>query len=150
MGEVLTRFCPRCRGENPYRRTHCVACGASLTSADDQSYADKLVWALGHPVREVRATAVYLLGMRRDAEAIPHLCRAFEQSPDDLFLQRDILQALLAIGGPRALSFLREQLAHPALVVWQQAERSVQLLAAGEGAADATATSGPPSALVHP
>lgn len=91
--EKIRKFCPHCWGKNEYTSTHCASCGKSLLSADQESYRDKLIWALHHPVTEIAIRAAYLLGELKAKEAIPELETICKQS-HDIFLKKAAAAAL--------------------------------------------------------
>jgi hypothetical protein len=69
-----TRYCPACYGPNLWEDDRCIACGTTLQT--DESYDDRLMWALDHPDS----------GMPLDAEDIRPSVR---RMPDDDLVQDD-------------------------------------------------------------
>ncbi len=55
-------FCPHCWREADKGRMSCPACGWDLSSEDPASYEEKLIRALGHPIRDYRMMAIRILG----------------------------------------------------------------------------------------
>ena len=107
----MTFYCPACGKEMPANEAMCPHCGADISADDQKDFDDKLINSLGHAERETVRTAVRILGKRQAVEAIEPLKRLFDRS-DDPFLQRDILDALDAIGTEDALNFIMESLDH--------------------------------------
>lgn len=62
-------FCPCCYAQIPASQTVCEACHADLRSWNAQSYAERLIQALGHPLADVRMRAIIALGWRREKSA---------------------------------------------------------------------------------
>ena len=73
------RYCPACYTTNEWSADRCTACGASLTI--DDSYDERLVWALDHPDTAPAMFAAELLAERRVDSAIARLIEATD-SPD--------------------------------------------------------------------
>jgi HEAT repeat protein len=107
----MTFFCPACWKEIREDDKKCRYCGADITAYDQKGFDEKLIQALGHPVRETVGMAVWILGERKTTEAVGPLMQLFERS-DNPFLQREILDALDKIGTEDALNFIMESLDH--------------------------------------
>jgi hypothetical protein len=75
----LTRYCPACYGSNEWTADRCIACGTALTSED--SYDERLIWALDHPDTGTAMLAADVLAERKSREAIDRLIELVD-SPD--------------------------------------------------------------------
>ena len=99
---VVDRVCPRC--------------GTSPEEATSRDYLDKLVGALGHPEPETVQRAIWVLGERREAEALGALRALYEKSTDP-FVQAEIVRALGRIGTEQALELVKAAATHASLLV---------------------------------
>ena len=68
-----TRFCPACYTSNDWQADRCLACGAKLQT--DESYDERLIWALDHPDTATAMLAAQVLADRRASAAIDSLIR---------------------------------------------------------------------------
>ena len=78
MGE-LTRYCPACYTPNDWDSDRCLACDTNLQT--DDSYDERLVWALDHPDSGIGMFASEVLAARKAETAIDSLIRLVD-SPD--------------------------------------------------------------------
>jgi HEAT repeat protein len=76
-----------------------------LNVADARPLVEKLCSALKHPEGETAARAAWILGERRESEAVPELIRAVETAADS-FVIESALEALGEIADPRATGCL--------------------------------------------
>lgn len=74
-----TRYCPACFAQNAWDDERCRACAMSL--ATDESYDERLLWALDHPDTATAMLAADLLARRDARSAIDRLIEA-TSSPD--------------------------------------------------------------------
>ncbi len=116
----MTFYCPACWKEIGEEDKKCPHCGSDITEHEKKSFDEKLIQALGHPIRETAAMAVWILGERKISESVVPLIRLFEQT-DNPFLQRAILDALDKIGTEDALNFIMESLDHHISMVRRRA-----------------------------
>jgi HEAT repeat protein len=116
----MTFYCPACWKEIREDDRECPHCGADITEHDQKSFDEKLIQALGHPIRDTAGMAVRILGERKIVEAVVHLIRLFEMT-DNPFLQREILDALNKIGTEDALNFIMASLDHHTSMVRRRA-----------------------------
>ena len=113
-------YCPACWKEIREDDKKCQRCGSDLTVLDQKSFDEKLIQALGHPVRETARMAVWILGERKTVEAVAPLIRLFDET-ENPFLQREILDTLDKIGTEDALNFIMESLDHHVSIVRRRA-----------------------------
>jgi HEAT repeat protein len=107
------RFCSHCWAENLLDATVCDRCGKELVETEQSvSYAQKLLWALHHPVPDVREMAALLLGLRRDMPAFPVLIACLEEETD-IGVLCAICKALGQLGDCRAAETLTRRLGQP-------------------------------------
>lgn len=121
----MTFYCPACWKEIQEDDRICPHCGADISADDQQAFDAKLVNSLERAERETVRTAVRTLGKRQAVEAVEPLKRLFDRT-DDPFLQRDILDALDAIGTEDALNFIMEALEHHISMVRRRAWEIVE------------------------
>jgi HEAT repeat protein len=113
MGEP-SRFCPACYSPNDWSDDRCLSCGTSL--ATDESYDDKLIWALGHPDTERAILAAEALAGRASTRAIDRLIELLDST--DPYRAAAAARALLAFASDqRAASALEFCQRHPSVLV---------------------------------
>lgn len=115
---MLLRYCRACREENPSEAVFCYRCGEFLASPDDESYVEKLIWALDHQEKQTPLRAVHILGELGPgaAAAVPALIRAFKETRD-VYLQASVIRCLGKIKAKRGLIFVIANVLHPSFLV---------------------------------
>lgn len=108
--DALTYYCWHCYGENGGPEGACARCGKPISAPAEADYTARLLWALGHPVRERRMVAARVLGDRREPRARGAL-RALALDSGEPYLAAQALESLIAIDGSRRLRHLLERLA---------------------------------------
>jgi len=103
-------WCYSCYAVNPHAKGPCVRCGHPVEGPPDQSYDDRLIWALGHPDGDRAVLAAQSLGARRVRSAMPALRRTVDEDRDP-YLAVAALRAAIAIAGREELRDWLEQLA---------------------------------------
>ena len=103
---AVTSFCPYCWAEVDVDAVVCPHCHVLLTQ-DNRQYVEKLIAALHHPEPLTQRRAAYVLGLLRNAQAVPALCALLSESSDP-YLQAEAAAALGSIGGPQAAAALHE------------------------------------------
>ena len=76
---VLTRFCPGCYARCAWDATRCEGCGRDLR--EDDSYDERLMWALDHPDTSTAMLAADLLARRGTSAAVERLIATLD-APD--------------------------------------------------------------------
>jgi HEAT repeat protein len=84
----------------------CNRCGADLTAADTRPIVQKLCSALKHPEGETAVRAAWILGERRETQAVPELIRTAEGASDS-FVVEAVVEALGKIDDPIAAACLK-------------------------------------------
>jgi hypothetical protein len=107
----LTYYCWACYGRNAVPAGICLRCGGEIEAPPSTSYAERLLWALEHPVSERRVEAALILGQRRERSAARRLRALALESPDS-FLAAAALESLVAICGVEPTRELLEPLAN--------------------------------------
>jgi len=107
----LTYYCWACYGRNAAAAGSCVHCGGEIEPPPSTSYVDSLLWALEHPVAEIRVDAAFSLGSRRESREAERLRTLALESPDS-FLAAAALESLVAISGLELTRGLLESLAN--------------------------------------
>jgi HEAT repeat protein len=79
-------------------------------------YEEKLVLALGHPIRENHIMAIQLLGELRSQQALGHFEKILS-GESDLFVIREVLRALAKLDCPRSRAILSSATRHPSKLV---------------------------------
>lgn len=105
-----TYYCWSCYAVADAATGRCVRCGQRIEAPPEADYADRLMWALDHPLVERRMVAVRVLGRRREARAAGRL-RQLVASVDDPYLAAAALESLVAVVGRAACSDLLAELA---------------------------------------
>lgn len=94
-----TRYCPACYGPNAWADDRCVACGTTLQT--DESFDERLIWALDHPDSGVAMLASRVLAARVAKQAIERLIAQLD-SPDP-YRAAEAARSLIAFADdPRA------------------------------------------------
>lgn len=116
------RYCPACYAVNAAGATHCERCGATLLT--EESFDERLVWALRHPDTETAILAAQVLGARRSRSAVPALLEATES--DDPYRAAAAARALrFFTDDDRAVTRLRRLVRSPSVVVRRAAEAAL-------------------------
>lgn len=106
----MAYYCWSCYAESPHATGKCSACGEETAPPPGTSYADRLLWALDHPLPDRRMLAVELLGRRRERRAVtPLLMVALD--PSDPYLAAEAVRSVVAIAGVDAVRETLERLA---------------------------------------
>lgn len=117
-------YCPNCWENVEERAARCPHCGYELGEYDCLSYGDKLLLALGHPVRENRMIAIVALGHLRSRKAVPSL-RRVALATEDFHEAQAVVEALTLIGGAESQAALQALTRHPSRLVRELAERAL-------------------------
>ncbi len=127
----MTRFyCPNCWREVPETATICPQCHTSISERISQAdYTDKLIAALRHKEPMTPVRAAWILGERREQEAVPAL-RKIVRKAKDAFLVESAVEALGKIGGSTASDAVRAAAHHSRLRVRVKARDVLRDLAA--------------------
>lgn len=122
------RYCPACYTVNPFEAGYCERCGAALET--EESFDERLAWALRHPDTETAILAAELLGARRARSAIPALLEVAASS--DPYRAAAAVRALGAFTAvPGVWARLRRLADAPSVIV----RRAVAAVLAGHGSA---------------
>ncbi len=118
---MAEQMCPACYRVMPSGRTICPHCGIDLAALSTRDYRDKLMAALGHPLDDVRLRAIFILGLRGEAEAAEALAECALRHPVNVVEGLAVVSALPRLGltGRMALRKLAER--DPAHAVRQAA-----------------------------
>ena len=98
-------FCPHCWKEINAQADQCPYCAYNLKEYKNLSFEEKLINALGHPVRENRMMAIQVLGELRSRKALPVFASILE-TEEDFYVIREIMLALEKIGGAESKKML--------------------------------------------
>ena len=129
----MVRYCPICWSEADDDDC-CRKCGAPLRQSTNESYEEKLIWALRHPEPTTPIRAATILGERRALAAVEPLI-AVALSTRDFYLQEAAVIALGQIGDRRAQPCLERLSREGAVRVRQAAQRALASLAKSLGPA---------------
>jgi hypothetical protein len=110
MMSGATHYCWSCYSRADESVGRCRRCGGPIEAPSEADYADRLVWALDHPLAERRMVAARVLGERREARATDRLYR-LARSRHDPYLAATALRALVSITGRPACADLLAELA---------------------------------------
>jgi HEAT repeats len=109
-GGAMTRhYCWHCYAQNPAATGWCVRCGNRIEAPAEISYADRLIWALHHPLPGRQMMAAQILGERRERSAVLPLRELVNHADPSLAAQA--LQSLVLIVGVDGARDLLEPLA---------------------------------------
>ncbi len=117
----MTFFCPRCGATVEATASQCPACAFDFCAHGANSYEQKLILALAHPVREHRMIAIQVLGELQSTAAVKPLKEILAAESDYVFL-REVLTSLTKIGSP-------ESRAAVAAAAWDHPSRLVRRFA---------------------
>ena len=115
MGYV-TFFCPACWKEVPEKTQVCPHCGASIEERSRESFEEKLIGALRHPISFQAATVALTLGRLRERRAVEPLLEVFERTRDSE-VHEAAIWALGELRDPRAVPKLVQLLDDPNVFV---------------------------------
>lgn len=104
MSEI-TYYCPNCWREISPKVRVCPHCRTQLDERAQDSFVDKLLGALNHPIPARAAFAARVLGQQREARAVEPLLHALEID-DEGEVQEAAVRALGEIGDARAVPAL--------------------------------------------
>ena len=122
----MVRYCPTCWSEAD-KNDCCPRCGGGLRQSANESYEEKLIWALGHPEPTTPVRAATILGERRAVAAVEPLI-ALALSTPDFYLQEAAVIALGQIGDKRAQPYLERLSREGAIRVRLAAHRALARL----------------------
>lgn len=124
----MTFYCPACWREILESVPVCPHCKVDLKRlVVGRHYAEKLIAALDHPEPTTPVRAAWILGMRREAQAVPHLARLARES-DDPYIVEAAVEALGRIGDPAGLEAIRFAAQHGAVRVREKAQDAIALI----------------------
>ncbi len=130
---MLTVYCPACYSRNVETAERCVCCGALLAHSARRDHTTGLIWALRHPEPTVPPRAAWILGERRDPEAVRPLMEIAETS-HDLGTLEEVVTALGKIGHPVAVPVIANLLHASYLTVRVPAAAALGALGGPEAA----------------
>lgn len=104
---MTTFYCPSCWTAMGKDSPQCPRCGCDIREyLEEASYLRRLIEALDHPDPTTRTRVAYILGRRKDREAVLPLAEKVRASAD-LYLCLTCLEALQRIGDGPAMEALR-------------------------------------------
>lgn len=116
-------FCPRCWADFAEDLPRCPKCGLDIQAFfASKDYVDRLILALGHPLKETALRAATVLGKLQERRAVGALISTIRRS-QDIYLTVASARALGEIGTNRAMRFLVKLCNHSARTVREQAAR---------------------------
>jgi hypothetical protein len=115
----VTWYCPVCWHHTGEQQTVCPGCGHSLMSHEFETYEERLMKALTHPVREQRMIAIETLGNIRYLPAVPKL-ELIVRNEEDAYVVCEVIRALMKIGTPECIQIIASLTDHPSVVVREE------------------------------
>ncbi|HTY16017.1 MAG TPA: HEAT repeat domain-containing protein [Methanoregulaceae archaeon] len=112
-------YCPICWYHTGELYETCPGYGHSRISQEVETYEEKLIRALSHPVREQRMIAIGILGSIRYIPAVPVFDRIV-RNEEDAYVVREVIRALKKIGTPECTAILFSLQDHTSVVVKQE------------------------------
>jgi len=122
-------YCLNCFSMIPAEAETCPMCGEGIASLSAQSYREKLLHGLDHPLSEVRMRAIIALGWRGEGRAAQPLLELALQHPVDVVEGLAVVESLARMGidGQIAMATLAERhRAHAVREAAQQALRRIR------------------------
>ena len=104
-GMSATFFCPFCRKRNRSDVGHCPHCSNSLEHWREQTYEERSLLTLHHPVREYRMMAIQILGQRRYGRAV------------------SVFEEMVSAGRSRSSAITRLRLCEKPVTTWPEQSR---------------------------
>ena len=121
-------YCPQCWADFPEDVARCPRCELDIQGfMDEKSFREKLLIALNHPEQTARLRAVTLLGRLREERAVEPLISLLRRTRD-VYMAVAVVQALRKFDRPDVRAVLRSMTAHPARMVREEAQRTVEAL----------------------
>ena len=115
----VTWYCPVCWHHSGEQLKVFPGCGHSLMSHEFETYEEKLMQALTHPVREQRMIAIETLGNIRYLPAVPEF-ELIVRNEEDAYVVREVIRALRKIGTPECMQIIASLTDHPSVVVREE------------------------------
>lgn len=117
-----TFFCPVCWAESQEDAPICPHCGAEISRVlAAKSYPERLADALRHPEPTTPLRVAHVLGLRREAAAVPVLAEHARETKE-IYLCLECLTALARIGTPAAWDAVASFAGDPRKIVAAHAE----------------------------
>lgn len=117
-----TRFCPACYARNEWGSARCASCGADL--AADESFDERLVWALQHPDTQRAERAAAALAVRRPMSALDALIELLG-APDGHRAAAGAAALVAYRGIPRADAAIASARRHRSVLVRRAVEQAL-------------------------
>ncbi|WP_339945551.1 HEAT repeat domain-containing protein [Thermodesulfovibrio sp.] len=117
-------FCPSCWRGIPDFVIICPYCQYDLKSYQSLSYEEKLIHALKHPVKEIRRTIIYIIGLKRLEKAVSELERMIDEEEDPIILM-EIANALRKIRSRKAKEVLDKMKSHKFPLIARYVEQNI-------------------------
>ncbi len=121
----MTFYCPTCWHEMSEAATQCPICSYDLKAYESLPYAEKMLLALSHPIRENRLMAIEALGRLQYVDAVPHLARLLKQE-EDYYSSREALLALSRINTKEGWQLIKEASDHASQLVRHYAGQMIR------------------------
>lgn len=121
-------YCPSCWRESSEHIRVCPRCKVDVERLTlEQDYVQKLIAALDHPEPETPIRVAWILGIRRETHAVPHLSRLAQESQDPYIVEAAV-EALGRIGDPKGLTAIRFAAQHGGIRVREKAQHATDLI----------------------
>ncbi len=125
---MITYYCPNCWVELSSLENICPRCGYQLEAYANLTLEEKLVMALNHPVAENRMLAVQILGELGSVLALPQFEKIITDRSADVYLQREVINALARIDDPKSVKLLKKALLHRSPLISELAREHLQTI----------------------
>ncbi len=133
----MNLYCPRCWGINEWGGEVCDRCGAPMRGPEEETYMQKLIWALHHPEAATALRAATILGDLRAPEATDTLIEVLDASAKDPYLGAAAARGLGTIGDPESRTALITALACGPVAVRLAAVEALEKLGPNEKSVEA-------------
>jgi HEAT repeat protein len=127
---MITYYCPNCWNEISEQDEVCPKCGYVLEEDTHPTLEEKLLMSLRHPAPDIQMMAVQILGNLGSIQALPQFENIPSDPETDVYLLREVIQALSKIRHPKSAELLRQVRAHSSPLIRRLAEAQMKKIKA--------------------
>jgi hypothetical protein len=123
---LLTFYCPNCWERISDKTATCPKCGYELSKFNHQSYEEKLILALHHPIPGRRNIAAQILGNNNSLKAVEEFEKILQSGEKDYFFLKVVLLAVAKINSPKRMELLKLAARYPNAMVCELANTLIK------------------------
>jgi HEAT repeat protein len=123
---MITYYCPNCWQEISEQDEICPFCGYPLEDYSRLPLEEKLLMSLRHPALDSRMMAVQILGNLGSTRALPQFEIILSDPETDIYLLREVIQALSRIQHPKSADLLQKVMTHSSPLIRRLAEEHLK------------------------